>query len=242
VRRLTWLVLLWLSAGCAGGTETGNPSFTGSLGYDAYSSAPAVVGLRAALSSLNVTSAWLVLGDVDFVRCDDKAAAAEHVHGLGAGDHAGEPVPPTSFELAAGRYCGVRLPVMPDGTLPDDAPASLTNHSIVIQGSLPDGRTFELDGAVSATSFSLRASGEGFELDGGHAGVLIGFDVAKWLDGVDFSTATESDGRVLVDETHNAKQLEAFDRNMPSGITLFRDSNRDGVLDTDRVPLATYAP
>jgi hypothetical protein len=248
VKRLAWVVC-WLTA-CAG-TETGNPSFRGSLGYDAYSSAPDIAVLQSALTggqaaAIEVQSAWLVLGDVRFI---DQAACSANmsgarvhdVRGLGAGDHAATQAPPTSFELESGRYCGARLQLLRSDTAPAGGPDELAGHSMLIRGLLRDGRRFELRSAFRPELF-LRASNAGFELDSQQSGVLIGFDVAAWLDELDWSDReVDTNGVVLADETHNRALLEAFESRVPAGITLFRDADRDGLLDAQPVPLAEAA-
>jgi hypothetical protein len=243
VKRWAWLLLGWLGA-CTG-TETGNPSFQGSLGYDAYTSVPNVVALPSALRTgesgvTYVATTWLELGDVGFVSERDcmADAASGSAPGLGAGDHAGGQAAPTVFELPAGSYCGATLPMLPSATPPPNAPASLAGRSMLIKGTLGDGRPFELRSALSARVF-MRASGAGFELDAQRAGVLIGFDVATWLDSLDLEHAeADETGVVLVDATHNSERLGSFERQVPAGITLFSDKDRDGLLDADPQALA----
>lgn len=245
LRWLTWSCALALGA-CAG-TETGNPSFEGSLGYDAYSSAPRTVALTAGNGDavddgVRVDNAWLVLGDVQLLR-DDACAQMQgngtHVQGLGAGDHVGGQASATPFEASAGRYCGARLPFLhAAGDLPNKAPDSLRDESIVLIGTLPDGRAYELRSALE-TSVLLRAAASGFELDAQHPGVLIGFDVAEWLSEMDWSQASALSGRVLIDAEHNDALLSAFERALPHGVALFRDANGDGMLDADHTPIAS---
>ena len=112
---------------------------------------------------------------------------------------------------------------------------------MLIQGTLGAGRAFELRSARNAQVF-MRASGTGFELDAQRAGVLIGFDVATWLDTLDLDHAeADETGLVLVDATHNTDRLSSFERQVPSGITLFSDKDRDGLLDADPEALAHSA-
>jgi len=246
VRLACGTALLALSA-CAG-TETGNPSFKGSLGYDAYSSAPRSVALTQSSSekedaALRVDNAWLVLGDVELLRGEDCAAVAGsgmHVQGLGAGDHAAGQAPVTPFDLAAGQYCGARLPfVLAGEKLPAQAPDSLRDESIVLRGSLADGRSFELRSASQAQVL-LRAREASFLLDDDHSGVLIGFDVAKWLGALDWSEASpDADGSLRVSEAQNEALLREFERALPDGVGLFRDADRDGLLDRDSTPIAS---
>jgi hypothetical protein len=245
VKRRVCCWLLCLLGACTG-TETGNPSFQGSLGYDAYSSAPNVVALPNALSAnqaggaTHVDTTWLVLGDVGFVAQQDCVADRPDASapGLGAGDHVGSQAPPTDFALPSGSYCGVNLPMLLSAAAPANAPAALAGHSMLIQGTLADGRSFTLASALHA-QLALRATGAGFELDAQRSGVLIGFDVATWLDTLAWDSAeVDASGRVLVDEGHNSELLSSFEQHVPGGVTLFRDADRDGLLDADPVALA----
>jgi hypothetical protein len=238
---LVWSILL----GACAGTETGNPSFDGSLGYEAYSSAPRVAALTRSdpePQALRVDHAWLVLGDVELLQgdaCGSMPADGPRIPGLGVGDHAGGHATATRFELAPGQYCGARLPFSLAGDrLPTQAPDSLHAESIELHGELPDGRAFELRSSLQ-TSVLLRAHDANFALDGAHAGVLIGFDVAKWLGELDWTQASaDEQGRVLVSAEKNAELLRAFEQELPRGIALFRDSDGDGMLDADHTPIA----
>jgi hypothetical protein len=235
----------WLSA-CAG-TETGNPSFVGKLGYDAYSSAPSVVALSMALqqaptdSPVTVDQAWLVLGEVELL---SGAECSSHVDvsALGAGDHAGSQVEPTEFAFPEGKYCGVRLPFAPASELPKGAPESLKTESVLVRGKLSDGRAYEVHSQLQE-SLSLRATAGDFVLDSKHSSVVIGFDVALWLSELSWDAATNSaDGSVSVSETSNRALLEQFEAALPRGIALFRDHDGNGVLDSKPEQLAVTQP
>lgn len=242
---LCWL-LCSLTGACAG-TETGNPSFVGKLGYDAYTSAPSVVGLSMALQGaeeprLTVDNAWLVLGDVELLRGSD--CAAEHhlaIAGLGAGDHAQGQAPPSEFAFEPGSFCGVRLPFAPADTLPDGAPESLRSESVLVRGKLADGRAFEIHSALQE-SLDLRATAGDFVLDSQHRGVLIGFDVAHWLSELSWDSATDADDTVIVSEASNRELLEQFEAALPSGVALFRDHDENGELDSEPEQLAVTQP
>jgi hypothetical protein len=230
---------LWL-AGCAG-TETGNPPFSGTMGYDAYSSTPAMVALRAADTDpapTQVDSAWLVLGNVSFLGESECEGSGElgHAKGLGAGDHVGSQAPTTRFELPASRLCGVRLPIAGQSEVPDAAPAELGEHSILITGTR-DGVPFRIASAVRE-ELLLQADGQDFALDDAQSGVLIGFDVAAWLKDIDLQGADLVEGTLVVDDAHSAKQLAAFEARIARGVALFRDRDEDGLLDDASSPIA----
>ena len=241
------IVAIALAAvGCAG-TETGNPSFEGSVGYDAYSSSPGVVALPAGLarqtSQVELDHAWLVLGDVELIaagHCDANDDGETHVPGLGAGDHAGGQAPATHDAMSTGLYCGARLPFVNGiASVPAAAPSSVRDHAIVLDGTLSDGRRFELQSS-NAARVAVRASGAGFAMDAAHPGVVFGFDVAKWLGELDWGSAR--DDTVAIDAEHNPELLQAFETRLASGVSLFRDDDEDGVLDADAVLLASPAP
>jgi hypothetical protein len=227
--------------GCAG-TETGNPSFVGTLGYDAYSSAPAQVALQssknAGAASVEVSSAWLVLGDVNFLpegACDGSDTLG-HAKGLGAGDHVGTQAPATRFELFGSQLCGVQLPFKSKDEIPDSAPTELAGNSILITG-IRGGERFRIASSANM-SVTLRADSKGFELDRTHAGLVIGFDVAQWLETFDWTGVRPADnGELVIDET-NPEKLAEFEAHVARGVALFRDQRGDGVLDEGSTPIA----
>lgn len=200
--------------------------------------------------SVTVESTWLVLGAVSFLpataatpRCDvadsDDPAGTDGAPALGAGDHVKTQAPPTKFALRSGTYCEARLPLDLSVTPPEGAPASLAGHSVLVSGTLEDGTAFEIRSAVD-TALRLRSTdAEGFTLDATHAGVLFGFDLAYWLGDLAWSSTTRTnDGAVIADDTSNTDLLRAFERKLAAGVSLFRDDNRDGLLDDKRDPIA----
>lgn len=234
---------LWL-IGCAG-TETGNPSFDGTLGYDAYSSQPAQVALRAAQqdAAVVVDAAWLVLGDVRFDgpgACGEATAPHVAVPGLGAGDHAGTQAPASQVEFESGRYCAVHLPLEPPKQPPAGAPAQLAGHSILITGE-QHGEAFRVASALAMPVTLQAADAAGFELDLAQAGVLLGFDVSVWLADVRWADAPRDDSGTRVIDASSPELLHAFETRVAQGVKLFRDLDGDGLLDADRQELAHAA-
>jgi hypothetical protein len=234
VAALLLAALLLAGAGCTG-TETGNPSFEGELAYDAYSSEPAVAALREGEQGAVVTQVWLVLGDVTFVdnnHCAAPEAATSHADGLGPGDHAPNAGARTRFWLPIGEYCGVRLPLLRADAdeLPTGAPDELRGRSIVLEGELPerDGAPFLIASKLEHT-FALVADHASFELGPDTARVLLGFDVAAWLDGVELSAQDpDGDGRVVVSEDVHPELLSRFEDNLAQGVDVFFDPSGKG--------------
>lgn len=225
-----WLYgVIGLAIGCAGGTETGNPSFEGQLAYDAYSSDVSVALVRGEApgdppsGALLVDAVWLVLGDVTFApegACDRPDPSAAHATGIGEGDHAAQGRVVTAVELPEGAYCGVRLALERAPAEPVAGPAELAERSILIQGALPDGRAFRvlsrMQGAIEL------ASATPFAMDPSAGPVLLGFDVAVWLGAIDWSAAEGDGAQVVVDEARNAALLGAFEAAIARGTGLYR--------------------
>jgi hypothetical protein len=228
---------LLLALGCTG-TETGNPSFEGELAYDAYSSEPAVAALREGEQGAVVAQAWLVLGDVTFVdnnHCAEPEQAQGHADGLGPGDHASEGGARTRFWLPIGQYCGLRLPLERAGEreLPAGAPEELRDHSIVLAGELPEreGMPFVIASAQRDTIELVAADGS-FELGPDSARVLLAFDLAVWLAGVDLAGAEpDAEGRLVISDSSHPELLERFERNSRTGIDVFLDPKGKGIFE-----------
>lgn len=246
MKRLGWWLCVLALAGCVG-TETGNPSFDGTLSYNAHSSDAARVALLSGDSgAIVVDNAWLVLGDVGFVEgiaCNTETPPSGHVDGLGIGDHAPSTAASTPLSLEAGSYCGVRLPLVhPPDVLPANLPSEIAGHSVLITGTLGDGRAFSLRSASEDELF-LVATADAFALDAELPDVLIGFDVAAWLGELSWNSAVEeADRSVLVDETHNANLLQEFEDHLASGTSLFRDPDGLGQVRADSERLAQGTP
>jgi hypothetical protein len=235
---------LWL-IGCAG-TETGNPSFDGTLGYDAYSSQPAQVALRGVQDGAPVVvdAAWIVLGEVRFdrpERCGEPATAHVDVPGLGAGDHAGSQAPASQVAFESGRYCSVRVALQLPKQSPAGAPAELAGHSLLITGQA-DGQAFRVASALDAPLTLSAADAAGFELDDAQSGVLLGFDVDAWLADVPWADApVDGSGTRVIDAQRTPELSAAFDAHLAQGVKLFRDRDADGLLDEEREELAHAA-
>jgi hypothetical protein len=241
----TWLLLCALLLCACAGTETGNPTFMGSLGYAAYTSDASVAALSRDDGATRIEQAWMVLGDVRFVEgdaCTSAAGGELAARGIGIGDHATGHGERSDLELPEGRYCGVSFPLIVAGNDVGTAPMQLARHSIVIVGKRDDGVAFELRSTLAKDLF-LEAPRGGFEMDDAGGSVLIGFDVATWLSAVELDRADPgSDGSVLIDAAHNPDLLDEFDRNVQRGVALYRDTDASGKVDPKAKPLAEGVP
>ena len=233
------------SIACTGGTETGNPSFTGALSYTGYSSKPDVFGVREGGAVASIENAWL---DLDTVKvapeggCGIDAGDAFEVPGLGAGDHAAGNHNSTPYAAKAGRFCSLELPFtrVPASSPMSGLPAELRGQSLLIVGKLADGTPFSITSAATPV-VQLSADGAGFELSAEQNDTLLAFDFATWLEGIDFDAAEPTGDQILISESSNSELYATFEANLASGVALYRDSGGDGLLDPDAEPLA-HAP
>lgn len=187
---------------------------------------PSVVSFAMPGGNAVVTEVWMSVATVDLAACDRDAGtsagtslAAELVN-----DH-------PSFDVETGTFCGAQIALAPANANPPQAPAELVGRTIVLRGTLADGTPVVIGTALaltfqasSATSFTV----------GDAEGLLGAFDVAAWLSGLDLSTVTpDADGTLrIVDSTHPAL-LATFENNLGGALTVYRDHDRDGVLDAD---------
>jgi hypothetical protein len=236
--------LALLSVSCASGTETGNPSLTASLSFSAHSSKPDVVAVREGTASVLVSEVWLSLGPVALVEGEDCASGSARFESasLGVGNHAAATPGHTDVGIESGAYCALELDFTPSRELPDGAPAALSGRSIAIQGELEDGSPFLLvsgfDGKVSVPAVDAS-----FALEDGQAAMLLGFDLATWLAGIDLDgVEREDDGSVLIDDERTPELVTLFEAALSSGLELYRDRDADGRLDADPELIARGSP
>ena len=226
-------------AGCTGGTETGNPPFEAKLSYSAYSSMPDAVAVGNASGEIRVSAVWLDLGDVGFAManaCDGDPTL--HAPGLGVGNHAGSKPASTSFTIEAGSYCAVDLPFVSETRgLPAEAPRELADHSIMLEGTFANGMRFSI---LSDTSMTVRLGpvGGDFTLQRAMPNSLIGFDVAKWIAGIDWSTGVVEGGTIAIDRDRNPALLGAFEARVAGGVSLFLDENGNGRVEAGAKAIA----
>lgn len=234
--RLSALCLIFAAFGCNSGTETGNPSLTGSLSYTGYSSAPADYGVGEPGQIARVDAAWF---ELDRVSSEDCASGnAFEIAPLGVGDHAAGNHNVLSFEANAGAVCGLKVPFLEVEAAPSGAPSALSGHTLLLRGALADGTPFTIISDARPTVELLAVDGS-FELAADDADLLLAFDFAAWLKDVDFGAAARNaDDEIVITSRENSELLAVFDARVASGIALYRDRDADGVVDRDPELLA----
>ena len=241
-RQASWFLVGALSCfGCNSGTETGNPSVTGALSYTGYSSKPDY-GVREGGAVATIANAWFDLGSVDISpdgACGIDDGEAFSVPALGVGDHAAGNHNSTPFAARPGSFCSVALPFqrVPSTATAASLPEELRGESLLITGKLADGTPFSI-ASRAISVIELRAEGSGFVLSADQADAVIAFDFGAWLDGVDLAAAERVDGQIVISSSSNSSLLAAFEKNVGSGVALYRDRDGDGLVDDDAELLA----
>src|SRR4051794_6399436 len=152
-----------LTAAC-NATETGNPVAQHTLALTSRSSSD-TVSTSDSGAAIRVTDAWIVLGDLRFIKsedCDRGSSSRVDVEGPIAVDLVSDP-DRLKLTLEAARYCRIRVRLEKSKDLAG-APADLEDQSIALRGErTDDGTSFELR-SRSNFDLDLRARGDGFDL------------------------------------------------------------------------------
>ena len=243
-----WLLggaFMLMLAACAG-TETGNPAVSKSLGLNVHSSKPDVVAISSATKATVIDEAWVAFGRFAFLRDGECGQIANFTH-MGPAVIVGD--------LAASRlhvevavepraYCGVVAPLEnANAKLPAGAPAGLHDHSIVVLGHRADGVAFTLAYPQLDELELTPPSAPSFEVKADGPPLLLVFDVASWMAGLDLDQASPGpDGSIHVDESANLPLLLTFESNIDCSLELYSDLDRSGNISAGDRLVARCAP
>ncbi len=203
--------------GCLG-TDTGNPPVAATL--TARSGDPAVA-VAPGVAEVVVNEAWVSIPDVRFIL----GSACDHVSASAATDLVGDVVVgvPTAFpeEVA----CGLQIVPGPLAVLPSGAPDALRGRSLLVLGQRADGALFEVSSDATAGIDVVSMTDDVvFVAD---AGVLVAFDVALLLGGVDLaSIPLDSDGVARLGPGDPGSDAVG----LAGSIAIYRDSDGDGLV------------
>jgi hypothetical protein len=232
MKRLPCLVVVAgvLAAGCAGGTETGNPpGGVVSLGLTAFSTAPDVAAVGTSAGGLSIDRVVLGVHQLVLVPC---AAGATEL-ALDSGEYDLTDGNPAEV-MGPRELCGLRLLLAPAQKAGRDLPAGVAMY---LHGLRTDGSTFDME-STTARALSLNSpAGTSF----GSEPLLLGFDVGRWFTSVDVHGAhAGADGIAHLDASLNPTLLAAIEDQTVASVRLYADSNGNGTLDDDeRTPVAS---
>ena len=230
---------------CAG-TETGNPVVSKSISLHVHSSRPDVVAVSSTTQGTVIDEAWVAFGNFAFLRSGQCGHIDSFMHEgpavivadlAGSKLHIEVPVEPRA-------YCGIVAPLENANTaLPKGAPAALRDHSIVVLGHRADGVAFTLAYPQLDELELVPPSDPSFLVRSDGPPLLLVFDAATWMEGLDLGRATlATDGSILVDETNNLALLLSFENHIDCSLDLYSDADRSGDLSSDDPLVARCAP
>lgn len=239
--KLAVLCLALAGAGTAHADEA-----TVKMSLAAYSSDPASVGFASSASGIRIDAIWVSMTELRLPPTSDCDATSAPPMTLGpiTADLTKPATSVMSTVLPSGRYCALDLTWRHARGRTQDAPGVLRGASIVVQGRRPDGLRFVLRTRLSSSPRLRAIEVRGFSI-AGVAHLILAADIARWMSGLDLSTAevsgTDTRWEVRIDERTNTELLERFQENVEAGLSLYRDANADRILDeAERVhPLAT---
>lgn len=260
------LALLFLAAaiGCTAcsSTDIGNPDNPQSIArthvrFVADDDTPP--GALTLDQGIHLDEAWIAIERLEFYR----GAACNAAEGSGfapvriaelisASQHPG----PADHQTEPQRVCRVDvvLGTASAASLPLGAPADLIGNAIVLSGRRSrDNAAFTLrDDATPRLAFDI-LDPQGLELFEGDNAFLVAFEVRTWLDlpllggllddlvGGLLGPILGREDLLVIDLLNNLALLDAFRKSFVESATLYRDRDRDGILDPDERanPIAT---
>ncbi len=238
MKRISTAVLLALAAASCVATDVGNPDdgdFRTTLDFAAYEGSSA-----SALTLSNGVEIDRALFGFDRFElrttsdCEDENEVEERgvvVSELLSGEDYPE-LP--SFVRNVSSFCRLELRIakVEADEAPSGIPNEITDRSIRLEGSLPDGTPFELETTDEAELRLDPTTGDSFELEGTDARLFLAFDMNTWFVGIDLDTLqADADGVVRIGPGTPAG--ERFLQNVSDSARLFPDGDGNGVLDAD---------
>jgi len=216
-----------VAEGC-GGTETGNPTLPAvELRLAALSNDFGSVAINKPGPGIVLERAVVSLAQIRLVPCSASAAPVdfESVEV----DLAQSPAAELRTAGTASEYCSARVTLAP-GALDE-----LAGETLRLSGTRPDGAEFELSSTLEL-AVDLHTDPPNTPFDARR--MILGFNFATWLSGVDIAGATLENGLVTIDATHNADVLVSFEARAPLTPALYDDADGNGLLSGDNQPPA----
>ena len=217
-------------------TETGNPQVTARISVTARTTDANAVSFEDDSGDLVVDTAWLVFGDIRFVRddqCDEPAEAEVTVDGPFVVDLVDKAAGIDAFKMGVGDYCRVRIPMDRGAQLPPEAPDALDDAAVAIDARRFDGTNVFITSRTTE-DIELKSDGQPVLIDQNNRHLVLGIDLATWFENMDLDDAeAEPNGDILIDDDHNDDLLDLFEDNIEDAMDLFEDSDEDGELDDD---------
>lgn len=210
------LLSLLIATACAaprvheGVTETGNPQLDASVTLRARSADPSVVSVRGE-GETNVESLWMAVAGVQLYprRACEGAEVPSFVPPF-VSDAAEATGRSQTGTTEATVYCGARISLDPTAD-PGDGPAELRGASLLMVGTSAEGLRYQLRSSL-AFEIPLSRSEGNFILDRDHDRLVVGIDVAAWMDEIWIDDGVpDGSGTIVIDDTTNRELLVEFE-------------------------------
>jgi hypothetical protein len=230
--------ILGLATACTG-TETGNPSLRGQMGFAGKSSMALQVGLPGDGAPVEVVALHAYVASVNFVSADDCETGAEGVVelvGVGPVDLLLPEDNVRELDVRQDAYCAADL-VLSAAPI-EGVPADLAGRSLVLRGRRADGTPFVWSTAAGI-SVNLPVLDALFLIDAEHADHVLTLDVARMLSPMALDSAVVGgDGVAHLDAPENAMIGAMLNNSVGPATTLHRDPDGDGRHDDGEPALA----
>jgi hypothetical protein len=173
-----------------------------------------------------VTEAWVSLETITLVPCGDEGSIAVSDFPVSLLHH---PPPQAVYGTGLLEYCRVALELAPGELAMQEQPLVALVH-----GERADGARVEIE---SIAPSNIDVVGPRFNA----ARVTLGFDLPRWLEGIDVDAAElDDEGVATIDATHNSELLAVFEANLAFTPALYADPDADGLVGPDELtPIAT---
>ena len=226
---LSWALGASLLAGGCAGTETGNPTLPAvELRVMAFSDDFGAVAVATPGPNISVARAFAALGEIQLLPCG-AGLPPQRFAAVGI-----ELTQKPAFQLnAAGTdqaYCGARVALAPSAAA---TPPELAGLSVYLEGTRADGTAFKIASAAPVT-VDLRTTPPNTPFSA--EGLLLGFNFATWLEGVDLDGATVEGASITLDASHNTDALAVFEAQAGLAPALYDDADGNGQLAGDNQP------
>jgi hypothetical protein len=220
-RNLLALATASLSLAACGGDD----DFDDTIGGTAIVSISALSATPS--GDFAIDEAWVALEWLELTPCSNDVGA------IGIGELPADLLhdPPLHAEFGTGvlDYCGMLLEVRPSASRTE-----LDGFSAIVRGTRSDGAPVVIESVVKT---DIAVSGPSFNV----SRVVLGFDLAVWLAGVDVDAAElDDEGVARIDAGHNAELLAVFEAALAAAPAVYQDYDHDGQVGEDELtPVAT---
>jgi hypothetical protein len=208
------------------------------LAAAAFSSAEDQVSADSPLAEVQIDHVWMSFENVGFrdVATCDTARAAQVKGPITTELVGGRAIGMPEHVKLGGPYCGLGLDLRRSRGKTDGVPASLRGYSILLRARRTDGTRIVIRSKSERRVWMAARDDDGFSATGEVPRWFLAADLARWLTGLDLVTAdiAHENGTpvIRIDDRNNRTLLADFEETIATGLGLYDDADRDGILQT----------